>query len=599
MLAQLKISGLLLLPFLILPFLFAQQNPVLKLDFEPGQLGTQIKGEVKELDFVEGIEGKALALGPEEGKKALKLSGLSLDGSKDFTICFWMKADSDKPMVFLSQKIFGNKSITTQKNPGWVIYSSGGSMAWSIGSGERRINYERDNGSKMPINDGEWHQLAMSFKKELKEVRLYYDGGNVAVYKVNFDFSNEEILNIGAEVDSYSSRKFAAGIEQGKEELQSLLDSFNALGLAPLKKEEFIELIVNPEMLYEKKLAKRAGPEEQGNDVLGGVQSIRKNLLSNPYTVFQNRALTDLKAVSQIYELQEGKVEIRESEGKLFTQKEQLYPPDFSIDNLSIWDRVLDEKELEESYRILKKKKVKKLPKKRKELTIGVWNIWHGGIHWTKEKEGWDSRLRIVEMIREKEIDVLLMQETYSSGDFIAAELGYYFATTSDWDYRYQGSNISVISRFPIKELQVSDKTEFNNVATRLAISRTQEIWAMSNWYGMAQFGDVFSFHEERFENSDHIPVFFGGDFNAVPHTDGGDSPASLKLSEAGFTEAFRNMYPDVEKYPGYTHRSASRIDQLYYKGKDLKNTHTEVNSSWPTGFPSDHYLIVSTFKLP
>ena len=135
-------------------------------------------------------------------------------------------------------------------------------------------------------------------------------------------------------------------------------------------------------------------------------------------------------------------------------------------------------------------------------------------------------------------------------------------------------------------------------MATRLAISRTQEIWAMSNWYGMQQFSDVFSFHKEKFEQSDRVPVFFGGDFNAVPHTDGGDSPASLKLSEAGFTEAFRQMFPDVAKYPGHTHRSGSRIDQLYYKGTGLINTHSEVISSWPGGFPSDHYLIVSTFKL-
>ncbi|MEL6253637.1 MAG: endonuclease/exonuclease/phosphatase family protein, partial [Bacteroidota bacterium] len=319
---------------------------------------------------------------------------------------------------------------------------------------------------------------------------------------------------------------------------------------------------------------------------------------SNPYTVYQNRALTELKPISQIYQLDGGKIEIRESEGKAFTQKEKLYAADFSMDNLQIWDRPIDKKEILEFYKKFRKKKVQKLPKKQKELTIGVWNIWHGGIHWTEEKDGWDSRKRIVEMIQEKDIDVLLMQETYSSGDFIAAELGYHFATTSDWDYRYQGSNISVLSRFPIKELQVSEKTEFNNVATRLAISRTQEIWAMSNWYGMAQFVDVFSFHGENFENSDNVPVFFGGDFNAVPHTDGGDSPASLKLIEAGFTEAYRNMYPEVAAYPGYTHRSGTRIDQLYYKGGGLKNTHTEVVSSWPSGFPSDHYLIVSTFKL-
>ena len=120
----------------------------------------------------------------------------------------------------------------------------------------------------------------------------------------------------------------------------------------------------------------------------------------------------------------------------------------------------------------------------------------------------------------------------------------------------------------------------------------------MSNWYGMQQFPAVYDFHESSFENSDHIPVLFGGDFNAVPHTDGGDSPASKKMMKEGFTDAYRSLNSDVKKQPGFTHRSGSRIDQLYYKGKGLNLSSTEVISSWPAGFPSDHYLIVSKFKL-
>ena len=44
----------------------------------------------------------------------------------------------------------------------------------------------------------------------------------------------------------------------------------------------------------------------------------------------------------------------------------------------------------------------------------------HGGIHWSLKKDGWDSRMRIVEIIKEKNLDIVLLQETYSSGDFIA-----------------------------------------------------------------------------------------------------------------------------------------------------------------------------------
>ena len=66
-----------------------------------------------------------------------------------------------------------------------------------------------------------------------------------------------------------------------------------------------------------------------------------------------------------------------------------------------------------------------------------------------------------------------------------------------------------------------------------------------------------------------------GGDFNAVPHTDGGDSPASPIMLGAGFTDAFRSLHPDVQQNPGATHRNGRRIDQLYYKGAGLRNTST------------------------
>jgi hypothetical protein len=122
-----------------------------------------------------------------------------------------------------------------------------------------------------------------------------------------------------------------------------------------------------------------------------------------------------------------------------------------------------------------------------------------------------------------------MMQETYSSGDFIAAELGYYFATTVDWDYLNQGSNISVLSRYPIEELHVPEDAPFMNVGARIAISRSQDLYAMSNWYGMAQFPAVFDFHADRFGQSESIPTLFAGDFNAVPHLDGGDSPVPLR----------------------------------------------------------------------
>ena len=68
---------------------------------------------------------------------------------------------------------------------------------------------------------------------------------------------------------------------------------------------------------------------------------------------------------------------------------------------------------------------------------MAAFNIHHGGKHETIEEDGWDSRELIAEIIRRENIDIVMMQETYSSGDFIAADLGYYFATTVDWDHKW------------------------------------------------------------------------------------------------------------------------------------------------------------------
>lgn len=578
-----------------------KDQTLLKFDFNKNLKSEGHEFSGHNYSFVKGIDGDALVLNSDRGYNSLKLDSLSLNGTKDFSVQCWIKTTSKKPTVFLSQKDFNNKSIGAQKNAGWVLYSSEGTFAWNIGSGKRRINYERGNGEKMPVNDGEWHQLTITYNKELAEFRLYYDGHNKAIYKVNFEFNNNEPLIIGATGNTFNYDKgYSLDIKSGLLNLQAYVNGFNDLGLEPIKNEEFIDLIVEPKNVFKNKLKTYKGSNIPNDDSLSKVLDLRKKLGANPYTVFQNRELTNLKPVSKVYALHEGKVIINELIGKSFTQNEKLFPSNFAIDNLSIWERTISEDEVLTSFNDYMESKPFKLTEKLNNFNVGVWNIWHGGIHWSLEKDGWDSRLRIVEMIKEKDLDVILMQETYSSGDYIAAELGYFYATTSDWDYCYQGENISVISRYPIKEIKVSEEAEFNNVAVKLAISKTQEIWAMSNWYGMGNFSKVYDFHKTILDNTDVVPVVFGGDFNAVPHTDNGDKRnlASIKFEGEGYTDAYRSLHPDVEKSPGFSHRGNVRIDQLYYKGKGLRNTSTEVVSSWSTGFPSDHYLIVSKFEL-
>ena len=62
-------------------------------------------------------------------------------------------------------------------------------------------------------------------------------------------------------------------------------------------------------------------------------------------------------------------------------------------------------------------------------------------------------------------------------------------------------------------------------------------------------------------------PVF-GGDFNAIPPSDGGESLAVTTLLGLGFTDAFRSLHPHVAEHPGHTRRCGSRIDQLFPTGR-------------------------------
>lgn len=432
-----------------------------------------------------------------------------------------------------------------------------------------------------------------SVQQGRSDIRFLYDGENKVTYQVSdaegFDFTSNSPATVGwggTAPDPQSD--VLPAIKRSAEQLQRLVDAFDRLGLEKVEPGEFASLIVDPRELFDRKVQEAAGILDTDRAAFlrsmesvdfEAVREVEADLMDNPYMVHEAMNFMDTAPLLRIFSLVDGKVMIDRSAANVFADRERLHPPDFDIDDLEVWDRVLTGDE-------------------PPSITAASWNIWHGGKHFSAEDHGWDSRVAIAQIIESENIDVVMMQETYSAGDFIAAELGYYFATTVDWDYLNQGANISVLSRYPIEEVYVSDESPFMNVGAKIVISRIQDLFAISNWYGMDQFPNVIDFHEARFQQSKSTPTLFAGDFNAVPHTDGGDIPASRVLLDAGFTNAFRSLHPDVRADPGYTHRSGSRIDQLYYRGSGLKNTSTRLIPTWPVGFPSDHYMIRSTFEL-
>lgn len=555
--------------------------------------------------YVKGIDGKAMVFQAQGNNQSVTIhtGELKLNWEKDFSVQFWLqsKMDPGKRSIILSTKRVGDNSLKAQKQSGWVLGINHGNLFWNIGSGDRRLTYERDNQNRAPINDGKWHLVSLSYCKQKDEVGLYFDGIIKAIYNLNdgdgFSFGGESQLVLGwnYEMDKPVPEILPA-IENGAIQIELMLDEYFKLGLGEIEPEELKSLLVDPEAFIEERVQHK--DMALGNIDLEPLMEARSVLMTNPYTIFQAPYFMDVAPTLKIYSLKNGIIEINKDAAKEFTQSERLFQPDYKIDELKIWEGVLTPDEVYIEYSKYYREQRPENTVEKKSLVAAVWNIWHGGKHWTEKDHGWDSRLRIAEMLKSEGADVIMMQETYSSGDFIAAELGYYFATTADWDYLNQGSNISVLSRYPIKEVKVPEGASFMNVAAKIELSPQQEIWVMSNWYGMSEFPNVYDFHSSRFEDTDKIPVLFGGDFNAVPHTDGGDSPASEKMLESGFNDAFRSLHPDVEKYPGHSHRGGFRIDQLYFKGKGLINSSTKVISSHPDGFPSDHFLIVSEFEL-
>ena len=123
-------------------------------------------------------------------------------------------------------------------------------------------------------------------------------------------------------------------------------------------------------------------------------------------------------------------------------------------------------------------------------------------------------------------------------------------------------------------------------------------------------------------------PVFVVGDFNEPSHLDWTERaasaarhpikveyPNSLAKIKAGFTDAYRTIYPDEMKHPGYTWSSFykfddptthhDRIDFVYFKGKGIKLTEVKIVGENQkdadiviSPYPSDHRAVVANFKL-
>lgn len=472
--------------------------------------------------WTEGISGRALDLSENAVlRQPLVVDSLETPGynkESNLTVQVWVKTLKN---AHQGTPIVGNQPDGETKKPGWSIYTQP-TGAWGVSLSDGKSSYSyQPNIPRQAINDGEWHQLALSIDRQKGEVWFYLDGKNVAIYNISGlgDLSNKNRTVIGG-TDEYwewgSSGQWTA---------------FN-----------------------------------------GYIDEVTIENSYKPAEHFQNNF----------------------NKFKTPTTPETLISP----------------------------------------LRVMVWNIWHGGRRYGKHV----GVKRVIETIKKAQPDVVGLIETYGSGEIIADSLGYYFYLIS--------SNLSIMSRFPIKET-IKAFRPFNFGGAILDLGNGKQLTLLDTWLhylpssgrnvmsgkmtaaelindeGKTRHTEIKKILEEIdpvISNSNKIPVIMLGDFNTGSHLDWKEEskaihnnyvvewPVSVEMQNAGFKDSYRELHINTLLDPGFTWtpRAATsstkyglrdRIDYIYYKG-DLMPVESKVIDYHPIMFPSDHAAVISVFEF-
>ena len=224
------------------------------------------------------------------------------------------------------------------------------------------------------------------------------------------------------------------------------------------------------------------------------------------------------------------------------------------------------------------------------------------------------------------------MVETYGSGPIIADSLGYYFYLRS--------SNLSIMSKFPIGET-IDMFRPFNYGGAEIHLSENQMIRVHPLWIHYlpdmnnlkkdeipndsllawewktrgTEIREILELMKSELEQSDDIPVIMAGDYNSASHFDWIDEtrglhrgrsiewPVSKQMDDAGLSDAYRMVHPDIRTHPGHTWSPVfkgawqDRIDYVYFKGSKISPASAEVIETYKDRFPSDHAAVLVEFN--
>lgn len=262
-------------------------------------------------------------------------------------------------------------------------------------------------------------------------------------------------------------------------------------------------------------------------------------------------------------------------------------------------------------------------------IEVMAWNIWHGG------REGGEEAgpRRVAEVIRASGADVVALQETYGSGPLLAEATGMHF--------HERGTNVSILSRFPVIE-DISVSEEFRCAGALLErpggerfafysiwLPYSAEIWAegtrdvsdpaamlaacRASEVALAEIRDGI---EERLAGEAYrgVPVIVAGDFNSMSHLDHGDIglgeygvsvdwPTGHLLWDAGYVDAYREATPVIDRAadatwtPRFPEQEQDRIDFVFHRAPGWRTESARVLREHPEGFPSDHAAVVTRLR--
>ncbi|HRE52466.1 MAG TPA: endonuclease/exonuclease/phosphatase family protein [Flavitalea sp.] len=167
------------------------QQPVFHENFE--------KPEV--IETVQGIAGKALNLGPDARVRQVMVARHPLNGKEaGFSVTIWVRAEqqSAEPYDILSSlekkdEQFDGWRIRVAARGGWEFHVRKGAATYSYATTARQT-----------LRDGNWHLLAATYSATAKELRFYYDGNMMAIYRADSieGFYAPQEMVIGGSIDS-------------------------------------------------------------------------------------------------------------------------------------------------------------------------------------------------------------------------------------------------------------------------------------------------------------------------------------------------------------------------------------------------------------